>query len=346
MGLSGAPLTIQWGTLAAYARLWEQAAVRNPYQSPGWLRAMARAYGFPLRFALWGDAGVPFVVVPGRFHRGPRRWVSLPFSDRSGVVRRSSGPEHLLPEEFEALQKALASQTPRWELRNLLAPTSEAPAPTYGNFVVPLDPGQEPRRAMKDTIRRNVKKARRAGVEIRRFQSLEALWIFYRLYGLTHRRHGVPVQPWAWFRALWEEVIRRDQGFLTLALYEGRVVAGALFLTDGHTVVYKYGATDYRFQRLRPNDLLFYEEIQRAWRAGCRAFDLGRVGPGEEGLKTYKRKWGAREIPLYYTSGNHRMTWEPPAEASPWYHRAARVLRRAPTALLRGIGENLYAYLA
>ncbi len=303
--------------------------------------ALAQAYGFPLRFALWDQGAVPFVVVPGRLGRGGRRWVSLPFSDRSCVLRLDDMPETLTPEEHQALVQALRRHTHRWELRNLQR-SADGP-PTYENFVVPLNPGESPERRFKSTVRRNVKRARKSGVEIRRFRDLEALWVFYQLFAQTHRRHGVPVQPWRWFHSLWRWVVHTGEGFLTLALHRGRAIAGALFLQDGATVVYKYGATDYRYQRLRPNDLLFHEEILRAWHQGYRFFDLGRVGPGEKGLLEYKKKWGAEAVPLFYSTDEG---WQAPAEASPWYTWATHWLQRVPKAALRGLGETLYPYLA
>ncbi len=333
---------IRWGTIAEYQNLWQRAEVRNPYLSPGWLRALARTYGFPLKFALWEGAGVPFLVVPGLWRGQARRLVSLPFSDRSGVVRRDPGPEHLTAEEMAALQEFLGKSP--WELRNLTAPENPKVPPSYENFVVPLEPAQDPTKGIKSAARRNARKAQRQGVEPHRTTRLEDLWVFYRLFGATHRRHGVPVQPWSWFRTLWQEVLQTGQGFLTVARYRGRIIAGALFLVDGATVVYKYGATDYRFQQLRPSDLIFYHEILQAWQEGYRAFDLGRVGPGERGLRDYKRKWGAQPVPLFYYSSTEG--WQPPAETSKLYQRASHLLQRAPVALLRGLGTTLYAYWA
>ncbi len=336
---------IRWGTLEEYQELWRSARVRCPYATPGWLQALAHTYGFPLRFALWDQGAVPFVVVPGRWGRGPRRWVSLPFSDRSGVIRpHTTGPLHLLPEEFQALKHALQRQGLVWELRNLALPDPAETPPTYENFTLLLDPSVPPEKGFKSTIKRNVKKARKSGVEIHRFRHLEALWVFYRLFAQTHQRHGVPVQPWRWFVNLWRFVVLPGEGFLSLALYQGRAIAGALFLQDGETVVYKYGATDYRYQRLRPNDLLFHEEILRAWHRGYRFFDLGRVGPNEEGLREYKKKWGAKALPLYYHSS--REGWQTPAETSRLYAWATGWLQRAPVGTLRWLGDTLYAYFA
>jgi hypothetical protein len=54
----------------------------------------------------------------------------------------------------------------------------------------------------RSTTRRNVKKAREAGVRVSFSNSEEALGEYYRLHCLSRKHHGVPPQPYAFFRAI------------------------------------------------------------------------------------------------------------------------------------------------
>ena len=56
----------------------------------------------------------------------------------------------------------------------------------------------------------------------------------------------MPAQPHRYFRRLSELMIANGHGTLLLAEYAGEAVAGAVFLLGGHTVTYKYGASDPR----------------------------------------------------------------------------------------------------
>ena len=93
---------------------------------------------------------------------------------------------------------------------------------------------------------------------------------------------------------------------------------------------------------LRPNNLLFAEEIRDACLAGCTAFHFGRTDVADEGLRRFKAGWGAEELPLH-------STW---FGASPREERAGppaalrAVLRRSPEFVARAIGNAIYRYAA
>ncbi len=81
----------------------------------------------------------------------------------------------------------------------------------------------------------------------------------------------------------------------------GRPVAAAVFLRGRDHLTYKYGASDRAALAMRPNNLLFPEVIRWACEAGCRELDFGRTDLDNDGLREFKRGWGADESPLHYT---------------------------------------------
>src|SRR5262249_50551736 len=116
--------------------------------------------------------------------------------------------------------------------------------------------------------------------------------------------------------------------------------AGAVFLSSGRSVMYKFGASDSSSWRLRPNNLVLAEAIRIAAAEGAAEFDFGRSGITAEGLRTFKAGWGSQELPLQYCS-----VGSAPVPSS---HRSGRlagaVLRSSPAWMTRVVGSLLYRY--
>lgn len=165
--------------------------------------------------------------------------------------------------------------------------------------------------------------------------------VFYGLQVSTRRRLGLPPQPRRFFRALWRDVLERGLGHLTVVEARGEPVAAGVFLRWNGVTVYKYGASDPAAWSLRPNNLLFAEEIEAACLRGDRIFHFGRADVEDEGLRRFKTGWGADELPISYVRfGAPRIE-----RASP--PRVFRSLvRRTPEPVVRLLGETLYRYVA
>lgn len=98
-------------------------------------------------------------------------------------------------------------------------------------------------KGLRDSTRRNIRKAEKEGVEIRFESGLAALREFYRLNCLTRREHGLPPQPWRFFVNLHEEIITGDAGIVSLGLLGGRAIAANVYMHANGGAVYKYGAS-------------------------------------------------------------------------------------------------------
>ena len=80
------------------------------------------------------------------------------------------------------------------------------------------------------------------------------------------------------------------------------MVAGAIFLNLGTRAIYKYGASDLRYQALRGNNLVIWEAIKFFGEHGYRTLDFGRTDLPAEGLRRFKCGWGATERSIEYVS--------------------------------------------
>jgi len=131
--------------------------------------------------------------------------------------------------------------------------------------------------------------------------TIEALRAFYSLHCLTRRRLGMPVQPWKFFSVLHQEILSKNLGFILSAYKSGICLAAGLFLIGKKTLTYKYAAANNFGQQYRANHLIMWIAIQWGCNHGFNQLDLGRCDLGNEGLRTFKLRFGAIELPLAYS---------------------------------------------
>jgi CelD/BcsL family acetyltransferase involved in cellulose biosynthesis len=317
-----------------------------PFHRWAWLEVLAESYGFrPIAAVLASPsgalcAGLPLMEVRDRI-RG-RRWIALPFTDRCPVLAESATAAKAL---VGALAAAARKEGVRLEVRSQVEGEGLAAGVVAVRHELDLTSGYEAvERGFSAMTYRNIAKALRAGLEVRVAEHEDDLVrLFYGLQLRTRRRLGIPVQPRRFFRLLWRLGLERGLGHALLVLDRGRPIAGAVFLVERGTVVYKYGASDERAWSLRPNNLLFAEAIRRACDEGRTSFDFGRANVGGAGLRAFKASWGASEEPLVYTRLGSAPGIEPPSGPM---RLAGTLIRRAPTWLGRAVGEGLYRYAA
>jgi CelD/BcsL family acetyltransferase involved in cellulose biosynthesis len=330
-----------------WARFVESSPAATIFHHPAWTAVLTGTYGYrPVVLAL-GDAhgeiraGAVFLDVRSRLTG--RRLVSLPFTDHSPVLARD---DDALREFAAALVDWRArAGVPRLEVH---AELPDLPGvhrvPEGVRHLLPLDrPPEELYRSLKGKqVERGIRKAERSGVTVTLERSEPAVDTFYRLHCLTRRRQGVPVQPRRFFRELFSRLVAEGHGFVAIARHEGAAIAAAVFLGWNGHLVYKYGASDARSWSLRPNNLLFWKVIEQACADGYRLLDFGKTELDNEGLRDFKRHWGAEEVDLGYATLADR---SPSPDAGPG-GIAARVLSASPVFVTRAAGELLYRHFA
>jgi len=142
-------------------------------------------------------------------------------------------------------------------------------------------------------VRKNVKKARRAGVRIE-FDPVGArLDDFLRLYLNTLARRDAP-QRYRFPREFFERLPK--ERLYVHALHDDRIVSSELVLLSARTAYSFLGGTDAGAFDLRPNDLLKWELILWAKDAGKRRFVLGGGYRADDGIFRYKRSFAPRGL--------------------------------------------------
>jgi CelD/BcsL family acetyltransferase involved in cellulose biosynthesis len=346
---SRAQAALQYELLSAADAAWREFVLVHPealpYHHPAWTDAVTDTYGFrAFAFAVRdgsGDVvgGIPFVEVGGRLR--PRRWVALPFTDACPALTTPELPSDALGSLLG--EARTANGVSAVEVRGPLDSEQGTGAQRGVVHTLELTNADELFGAFESQVRRNIRKAERSELTVRLAESEEDLTrVYFDLHADTRRRLGVPTQPRRFFEAIWERMIEPGLGFALLAYSGGIPVAGAVFLEWNRRIIYKFGASDSRHWALRPNNLLFWDVIRRGCERGATSLDFGRSDLEDEGLRAFKRSWGAVEEPLVYTTlGKAAQSSSGTAE------RLLRpVLRRAPVWVGKSLGDVFYRFSA
>jgi lipid II:glycine glycyltransferase (peptidoglycan interpeptide bridge formation enzyme) len=229
-----------------------------------------------------------------------RRGVALPFSDACEPFGFSGEASSQM---FGALRQLAEARRWRYvEIRNGACLGSQFPASsTYLRHTLDLSSGADTMfPQFKGTVRTAVRKAQAAGVRVSFSCTLDAVRGFFRLNCMTRRRHGLPPQPFLFFKNLQEKVLAQGKGMVVTAEIDGRPIAASVYCHIGDQALFKYGASDSRFQSLRGSSLVMWEAIKWYAERGYRQMSLGRTAPGNEGLRRFKLAWGGTESALTY----------------------------------------------
>lgn len=332
---------------------WQRFVDRHPHGSlfhtTLWLEALRRTYGYePVVYTTSPPGkellnGLVFCRIRSWVSGG--RLVSLPFSDHCEPLAA--------PDDMAELMDWLNASRhgKHWkyiEVRPTSAPGAlrkydATSSETFSWQVLDLTPGLDTlfHNFHKSCVQRKIHRAQRENLIYEEGRSDELLKKFYELVLLTRRRHGLPPQPLVWFRnaiaCLGSSLLVR------VASKDNQPVAGMVTIQYKDTLVYKYGASDSRFNNLGGNFLLFWRSIQDAKRDGLLKFDFGRSEADNSGLVTFKQNWGAVSLPLAY----YRLPARQPFHlSSGWRARLAkRVFSIMPDSLFAATGKLLYRHI-
>jgi len=336
---------------------WDEFVARHQHGSvfhtSSWAKVISEAYNYlPRYFVLKNEAeqfvaGVPCFLISSPLTG--RRLVCLPFSDYCYPLF-ADGTDvaallDLAKKEIE-VQKAAYLEIRGWT--DGVPPTELGLVP----FNYPLlyninleSDAEKLNSRFHDSIRRCIRQAEKQNVTFRIAQSEDDLKEFYRLNVRTRKKLGVLPQPYAFFQSIFRHLITLKLGFIMLAEWENKIIASVLFLNYKDTIYYKFNASDIDYLRKRPNHLLIWEAIKYGCSNGYSHFDFGRCNPEEEGLRTFKQRWTAKEIDLpyyYYPTVRGIATY---TENSLRYKGMKMATRFMPGFAFTATGSLLYRHL-
>jgi hypothetical protein len=317
------------------------------FLSANWAHVLRESYQYtPTYFTLFDhnklQALIPVMEIDSMLTG--RRGISLPFTDYCEPVAENCS-------QFQDLFDRIITYGKKkgWKVLELRGGGNffqDAPhSSQYLRHTLDLSKSEEHVfSAFRDSTKRNIKKAISEGVDVKLCTSIESINEFYRLNCLTRKEHGLPPQPYYFFKKVYEDIISKNLGFVALASYNNKIIAGAMYFYLGEKAVYKYGASDKKYHHLRANNLVMWEAIRWYCKAGFKNFCFGRTEFDNPGLRQFKNGWGTKETIIYYykydltkdafITDNNDMT--------AFYHK---VFKKTPVSVLKILGSLLYKHI-
>lgn len=318
------------------------------FHGSGWARVLRDTYGHePMYFCRFDGKrlaqALPLMEVSSRW--SGRRGVSLPFTDSCAPLsQRNKDCGDLYR---EAMSYASERRWEYMECRNC-NPAWEGSTPSLEFFghVIDLKVGVDRLFSGLDgAIRRGVRKAEAAKLTVEFSFDRQSIQTFYKLHCGTRRRHGLPPQPFRFFENIQRHILGMGRGFVVTTRLGNRPVGAGVFFYRGQGAIYKFGASDFEMQQYRPSNLLMWAAIRRCADQGLSTLNLGRTSLSNDGLRRFKRGFGAVEEKVRYAKYDFSSKQFVVAidRVEGWFNR---IFLRMPLPLLRLAGAVLYPHLS
>jgi hypothetical protein len=317
------------------------------FHTSAWAKVLHQTYNHQPFYLQFSRGRRLAALVPLMEVRSPftgRRGVCLPFSD-------ACEPLIFDPEAVGLVRDRLLrfTQERGWKYLEIRGGKSfefapDATANFYGHTLDLRSGIKELDNRFASPVRRAIRKAERSGVSAVIVRNRQAITDFYPLHVQTRRRHGLPPQPASFFLNIYEHIIKSGLGFIVLAQRGSRSIAAAIFFRFGKNALYKYGASDKRFQGLRANNLVMWQGIQFLARTGAEKLQFGRTECENDGLRRFKLSWGTEEEIIDYfrvdPSGRKCLVAAPSDSV---FHK--KIFGKLPLAFNRLAGSMIYPHL-
>jgi hypothetical protein len=318
------------------------------FHSAAWASVLRDTYGFrPVYFAATRERHLSALlpVMEVNSWLTGRRGVSLPFTD---VCEPSGNSESAQKDLFQAaLKHGRARGWKYLECRGGEQMLDDAkPCVSFlGHRMSLFGDTDYLFTKLHSSFRRAIRKAEKSGLAVEISQSLGAVRSYYSLHCQTRQQHGLPPQPFRFFRNIHEHILAHNFGVVITVKHDDHPVASAIFFRRGTEAIYKFGASDARFQDLRANNLVMWEAIK--WHAcrGIKTLHFGRTSLADDGLRRYKLGWGADEHRInYYKYDLRQETFVTDNDNAHGWHN--QVFRALPPFAARWAGALLYKHVA
>jgi hypothetical protein len=175
-------------------------------------------------------------------------------------------------------------------------------------------------------------------------ESEEDLEDFYQMFATSRLRHGVPPQPYAFFRNLWKHLWPESLD-LFLARHDQKVVGGLISLGFKDTICTAYIGSDIAYRSHRVHQLMIWKSMEKGCLKGYAKLDFLRTPKNSESQRYFKERWRAYEVDLDYLYHPEIVGTASTIEETAKYGLMTKVLKRSPDVIGRLLGRALYRHL-
>lgn len=323
---------------------WDRLVAMYPdataFHSSAWAKVLFNTYRHTPHYLRVSDGGQTVALVPlmsvNSWLTG-RRGVCLPFSDFCApLISAGVDSKKLLSLILTEAEKNSWKYV-EWR-HDTMADEFSIPAKSFFGHTLDLQPGADALfGSFEGSVRRAIRKAERSHIRLEIGVKREAMERYYHLHLRTRQRLGVPSQPFSFFMNIWKELLKPGLGFIVTAFSHELPAASAVFLCSNTHAIYKFGASDERFQENRVSNLVIWEAIKLLVSDGVKILHFGRTATENLGLRRFKCGWGVREFRIRYFKSDRTRSGS--------FNVPAGLVRRLPMRLNRLAGALLYPHL-
>ena len=318
------------------------------FHSSAWARVLYESYHYKPHYFTLLDENDPLVLIPLMEIKSiwtGLRGISLPFSDYcTPIIGKGI--------EFGNVLNSMVQYGKKHNWKSLEYRNgyhfSQNISPScffYGHTLSLSEDVDQIFSQFRSSTRRNIRKAIGEGVQVIFSHSLESIEEYYRLHKLTRKKHGLPSQPFCFFENIYNNIISKKQGFVILASYKKKTIAGSVFFHISKKAMYKFGASNIKYQHLRANNLIMWEAIKWYAEHGYKSFCFGKTEPENAGLKQFKDGWGAQvELIKYFKYDLNKDSFIKNNQKLTGFHN--KIFTKMPINLLQLSGKLLYRHIA
>jgi len=210
-----------------------------------------------------------------------------------------------------------------------------------------VEPDKLKKTFSRTSVRQPIKRSLKYGLLIKMGQNEAALKTFYKIYTGTRKYLGLPVQPFEFFKNLFDSLSPMNAISLFLAQKDGDTIAALIAFKYKNRFSLEYSGYNPNYLKLYPNHFLYWHAIMLAYNEGYKIFDFGRTAVSNHGLMFFKKRWGTKveDLPNFYYPSSYAIKKNCNRESSLQYKLVRKVLRHSPMIVSKIISGLIYKHL-
>jgi FemAB-related protein (PEP-CTERM system-associated) len=309
------------------------------YHQYGWRVAVSRNYGLTTHYLLAEENERVTGVLPLTEIKpiaGARVLNSLAFANYGGLLADSATTaSSLLTEARELMKRRNAAYLELKQVKPFEHPQAKSKL-HYFSLVLPLDSDPEVvwKEKLNVKVRNQVRKAQKSDISANIGpQYLDA---FINVYQRNMRDLGTPTHRRKWYETLAD--VFQGKVHVVAAIHSDSVIAAALMLEFKKTLILHSAASNKKYLRLCPNNLIYWKAIEFGCLHGCERLDFARSRENS-GTFHFKRQWGAEPEQTHYQYFLNRVDTIPDMDPqNPRYAPATAIWKCLPVPIANILG--------
>lgn len=332
-----------------YHEIWDRYIMSSPEGTFGHLSGWSKVY------EMYGFKSYPIAAVDStneirgvlplflmRNILGKKFLISNPFLGYGGICAEDNKTKEALI--HKAKEIAVKNNVEYFEIRQLAATIDSLLVKNdFVTFFLRLGNGEDFiwKNILSSKVRNQIRKAIKSGLTVdfgkKYFDD------FYRVLAVNHRDLGTPLHDKTFFRKILEE-FNKLSGIIVVK-HKDKVIAGMMYIHFRDVFSDPWAASLREYNKLCPNNILYWEAIKHACKNGFEYFDFGR-STIDCGTCKFKKQWGAEQIQLNYQYALNNAKKIPVFSVhNNKYLPAIKVWKKLPMIIVNAIGPRVVRHL-